>query len=82
MSITEKRFEELLDDALNSRRAIDDATHADHHEFIAMYRARWEARQKMWQRFKLSFVGGAAMAVVGALAWIGQLIIEHWPKTH
>ena len=82
MNLDEKQLEELLDKVLNSRRAIDDATHADHHEFITMYRARWEARQKMWQRFKLSFVGGAAMAAVGVMAWIGQLIIEHWPKTH
>jgi len=81
MNITEKRFEELLDNALNSRRAIDNETHTDHHEFVAMYMRRWEARQKMWQRFKLSFIGGIAMAFVGALAWVGQLIIEHWPKT-
>lgn len=81
MEINEKQLEEILEKVLNSKRSIDDKTHAEHHEFQTAFMKRWEAKQKMWQRFKQSFIGGIAMAVVAGLGWIGKLILEHWSKT-
>lgn len=82
MDISEEQLDAALEKALNKKRTIDNETHAEHHDFMAAWIKRWEVRQKMWQRFKLSFIGGIAMAVVGALMWLGQLVLEHWPKTN
>lgn len=81
MEISEEQLEKVLEKVLNSKRTIDNITHVAHHEFTAAWMIRWEARQKMWQRFKLSFIGGIAMTIVGALIWIGKIVLEHWPKT-
>lgn len=80
MTLSKEELRIALDEALNKKRTIDNETHTEHHEFLKAYMVRWEARQKMWQRFKTSFFGSIAMAIVGILMWIGQLIIDHWQK--
>lgn len=80
--LTDKQLEATLEKILNSRRSVDEKMHADHHAFLMAYIEHWETRQKVWQRFKLSFVGGIAMAIVAGLIWVGKLVIEHWPKFH
>ena len=47
-----------------------------HRKFVDMEIQRRESRKELWRRFKLSFVGGLALAVLGSLVWIGELVIE------
>ena len=80
--ISEDKLEEILKRVLNSKHVVDNDTHALHHEFISAYMARWEKRQLMWQKFKLSFIGGVALAIVAGLGWVGNLVVQHWPHGH
>lgn len=77
--IDEDELEVILHRVLNERRKLDDETHNTHHEFIKLQMLRWERRQQLWQKFKLSFIGAVAVALVSGLMWIGKAIIDHWP---
>lgn len=73
--ITRKDLEKALDHALNKKRMIDNETHFDDHEFIALMKERYKRRQEMVDKFKKSFVGAIAVAFVGFLIWVGQIVI-------
>lgn len=70
----------LLNAVLDSRDRIDKERHRADHEFIDLLRAQHQARQELWKKFQTSLVGGAALAVLGGLGWIGALIIEHFHR--
>lgn len=74
--LTKRDLKEALDDALNARRTVDDDLHRRHHEYIEMELERKEAREANWAKFKNSFIGGLALAILGFLGWIGSLVIE------
>lgn len=74
--LTPKVFKEILTEVLHEKRVVDDDTHKIHHEYIQMRLEDRERRQKLWMKFKLSFVGGLALAVLGFLIWIGELIFR------
>ena len=78
MSINKEDLIDALREVLHEEREIEDDTHQLHHEFIEMELQRRESRKKLWERFKLSFVGGVALAVLGGLGWIGALILNAW----
>lgn len=80
--ISKKELEAVLEKVLNAKRTVDNETHGDHHEFLKMYIQRFESRQKMWQKFKMSAIGTLGAAIIGGLGWLGTLIIEYWPRGH
>lgn len=45
-------------------------------EFITILVQREERRKKHWEKFQLSLIGGAAMVLLGWLAWIGSVVLE------
>jgi hypothetical protein len=75
-AITKEELIEVLDQALNSRRTVDDELHRRHHEYIELELERRENRKRAWEKFRNSFIGGLAVAALGFLGWIGTLIIE------
>lgn len=76
--ITKEEMAVVLDEVLNRRRDIDNDTHKHDHEFIKMMREREERHARLWMKFKTSVVGSIAMAVVGALLWLGNLVMATW----
>lgn len=76
MTITKKDLTDALDEVLNKKRSVDDDTHKIHHKFIAMEIERRENNKKLWMKFKLSFIGGMALGILGFLGWIGALLVE------
>lgn len=74
--IDEKQLEAILCRVLNSRKKIDDELHDKHHKFIDLLIEREERRREGWRKFKLSFIGGIALATVSGLIWLGALVIE------
>ena len=74
--MTQDEFKQVLEEVLQSRRVIDEDTHRIHHRFIQVQIERDERRAEMWRRFKLSFIGGLALAVLGFLGWLGSLILS------
>ncbi len=82
MSFDKAELTEILREVLHEQRAIDDDKHELHHEFIEMELQRREARKKLWERFKLSFVGGVALAILAGLGWVGQLVLGAIKHNH
>lgn len=70
-----KELAEVLREVLHDHRQIDDDMHASHHAYIEMEMKRKERHSELLQKFKLSLVGTAAMAVVGFLIWVGKLVM-------
>lgn len=67
-----------VSEALKQHRSIDAETHQEHHAFIGMMMEREARRVVRSEKFKTSFIGAIAVSMVGALGWIGKLIIESW----
>ena len=63
-------------EALNEHRSIDAQTHHEHHAFIEMMMGRESRRVARSEKFKTSFIGAIAVAMVGALGWLGTLLLE------
>lgn len=70
-------IEGALERVLSSKIVVEAETHRVHHDFIALEIERREERRKMFDRFRLSIIGGIAMAIVGALIWVGKVVAEH-----
>lgn len=71
----------VLEEVLHQKRTIDEETHITHHRFVQRQIERDERRQELFRRFRLSFVGGLAMAVLGFLGWLGTLIVGWFKST-
>lgn len=74
-----------MNEVLNEHRNVDQETHSNDHDFIAMLKRREKKRAERWQKFITSSIGAAAVGFVTLLGWIGTLIIEavkngHIPK--
>ena len=63
-------------EALNEHRSIDAQTHHEHHAFIEMMMGRESRRVARSEKFKTSFIGAIAVSMVGALGWLGTLLLE------
>ena len=68
---------EAVEIALEKHQAVYPDTHR---AFVEMLILREEKRTQRIEKFKLSFIGAIAVAAVGLLALIGQVVIEHWPS--
>lgn len=73
----EKQLESVLEKVLNKKRAVDNETHASHHEFLKVYIEDYHRRREMWRKFRMSIVGTAGAAIVGFFVWLGTHIINH-----
>ena len=76
MPVSKKELIEALDEVLNKKRVIDDDTHKLHHQFIEMELEKRENRKLLIDKFRLSFVGGVALALLGFLVWAGKEFIN------
>lgn len=74
--LTKSDLAEALDDALNKKRAINNETHFDDHEFIRLLKEREQRRERRVEKFKMSMIGSAAVGAVGFLVWVGGLVID------
>jgi len=69
-------IKEAVMEAMIAHRSIDAETHHDHHAFITLMMERETRRLARVEKFKTSFIGAVAVAAVGALGWLGQMVIE------
>lgn len=74
--IDEETLERILRHVLHEKRQVDEETHSSHHRYIDILIEKEERRKEAWRKFKLSFIGGLALALLGALSWVGTLVIE------
>ena len=81
MTMNPEQFEAVLTKVLNQNRAINEQQHREDHEFTAMLRERYKKREVMWEKFRLSIIGGIATGFVAGLVWIGKLVWEAIHKT-
>lgn len=80
----EEALEDVLRRVLHEKRHIEDEMHASHHKYINLLIEREERRKEAWRKFKMSFIGGLGLTALGALIWLGKLMIEvfrHGPPT-
>ena len=79
-------FKKILDEWAKERRSVDESTHKLHHkfldeggmDFVETMIIKAEKREVLWDKAKGTFVGGVAMAVLGGITWVGNLVIEAW----
>lgn len=67
----------ILNEVLHENRKIDNETHQIQHQWIEMKMAneqKWYAR---WEKFQASLIGGIALAILGFLGWIGNIVLNH-----
>lgn len=80
--MNKEELTEAMREVLHEHRQIDDERHALHHEFLEMEIEKRERRKALFLRFKNSFVGGLALAILGFLGWIGKLVIDALTSGH
>lgn len=67
---------EALHKVLDERN-IDGNTHMEHHRFVELLIEERELKRQRWERFRLSAIGTLATMTVGALVWIGKLVLDY-----
>lgn len=72
----EQRIADAVVKALHEHRRLPDDAHDEHHAFVEMLIKREARRVELWQKFRSSFVGAVAVALVSGLGWLGTLIIK------
>jgi len=75
--LTKEDLQNVLREALDERNAIGGDQHHNDHEFIQMLKDREERRFKRVEKFKMSFIGGIALSMLGGLIWVGKWAIVH-----
>ena len=70
------QLKEALHEVLQEHRSVDEDQHKLHHDFLEGEIQRREERHAMWLKFQSSFIGGLALAILGALSWVGHLVLE------
>lgn len=74
--MTKEDMKVLLCEALDERNTIGGDQHHIDHEFITMLKKREERRIIRVEKFKLSFIGGIALALVSGLIWLGTTLLN------
>ena len=64
----------VLREVLNEKRAIDDETHREHHEFIKAFIARQKQSEETKEKIKANVYG---WGIIVALGGIGSAVY-HW----
>jgi len=75
--LTKKDMQEVMREALDERSAIGGEQHHNDHEFVQLLMEREERRMARIEKFKLSFIGGFALSLLGGLVWLGRWLISH-----
>lgn len=87
LTIWEYRIKVLIQEVLEERSSVDEATHRMHHEYIQTvqkelteYLAERRAARQRLENIKNTALGTLVVSTVGgllgALAWIGQIVIQ------
>jgi len=76
--IDEQTLERVITKVLNAREARHehDELMERRCKFVDELIDREQRRRDAWKKFKMSFIGGLALAVLGFLGWVGTLIVE------
>ena len=84
LDMTPDEFKEMLWEALNEKRSILDQEHAELHKILKEilpclkdFLDERRKRKQMWDKFRLSFIGGLALAFITVLTWLGSIVVEH-----
>jgi len=75
MTMEKDELVKALSEALDLHFS-DKEIHQSHHEFVEMLILERKKREEMWTRFRQSFIGGLALAVLGFLGWLGTLVLQ------
>lgn len=75
--ITKEDLQDIIRETFEEKNTIGGETHHNDHEFIQLLKDRERKREARVEKFKMSFIGGIAMAILGGLIWIGQWALAH-----
>ena len=79
MSIDEETLKRILVETINEHQpeyVINDEEYKTQREFVGLQIEKYRRRQEMYQKFRLSFIGALGVSLVGAMIWIGGLILQ------
>ena len=62
----------VLDD-----RGIPAKVHHEHHDFVEYLITKQRRKEAFIKKFQMSLIGTAATALVGALIWVGKIVVDH-----
>ena len=75
--LTKEDLRDVVRKVLDERNDMGGQGHDNDHEFIQMLKDREERRFKRVEKFKMSFIGGIALSLLGALIWVGKWAMVH-----
>jgi len=79
--LTKKIVKEAMAETF-AEHGITPEAHISHHQFIELMMQKRENREKLFRKFESSLIGGLALAILGALGWIGSVVLDaiqaHW----
>ena len=70
LALTQEQLDQFI------ARVQPHPNHDKHHDFVQMLIDDRARRAALWQKFQTSLVGGVALAVLGALGWAGNLVLQ------
>ena len=84
LDMSPDEFKKMLWEVLNENRSIPDQEHTEHHKILKdilpslkEFLDERKHRKQMWDKFRLSFIGGLALAFITVLTWLGSIVVEH-----
>lgn len=75
--LTKEDLQDVIRETLDERSAIGGEQHHNDHEFVQMLMNREQRRLNRIEKFKMSFIGGIALSLLGVLIWIGKWAAAH-----
>lgn len=76
-NLTKEDMQDVLREILVEQNAIGGEQHHHDHEFIQLLKDRELRRVARVEKFKQSIIGTVATMLVGAVIWVGKLILDH-----
>jgi hypothetical protein len=83
--LTKEDLQTVFREAFDERNTIGGEQHHTEHSFIQVLMEREQRRINRLEKFKMSFVGAVAVALVSGLVWLGTLTwnnINHITPPH
>lgn len=71
LALTQEQLDQLLEKA-----HVLAGYPVEHRAFVQLLIEDRANRRVLWQKFQASLIGGAALAILGVLGWIGTLVLE------
>jgi len=79
MSIEEKELKRIISEVMSEKTqkcVLNDESYQTHYDYVRLQIEKDRRRQELWQKFRLSFIGSLGVSLVGAMIWVGKIVLE------